>query len=169
MVEIINEKDVLKTAIQMEKDGRSFYTKAAAQTTSETGRNFFESLAQDELLHLDVFQKLFENTISKQEWTDLVNSSKKYADIPIFPKNLQETTSTNPDTNELDALNIGMESEKEAIDYYGKFRDSIDDPNIKQIIEEIINQEKNHYALLEQEFYHLNKTGFWFELDYLGT
>jgi hypothetical protein len=33
----------------------------------------------------------------------------------------------------------------------------------------IIEQEKNHYFLLEQEFHHINSTGYWFELDYLGT
>ena len=139
---IIDKKDAIKTAIQMEKDGHSFYIKAAAQTTSETGKKFFESLASDELQHLDIFQKLFEDTVSKQEWNDLVNSSKKYADIPIFPKDLKQITGINPDTNELDALHIGMDSEKEAIEYYQKIRDTVNDALVKQIIDEIINQEK---------------------------
>ena len=162
-------KDAIKTAIQMEKDGYSFYKKAAVQTSSEMGKSLFESLANDELLHLEVFQKLFEDKVGKTEWDNLVNSSKKYANIPIFPKDLKSVEGANPDTDEMDALRIGMDSEKEAIDYYNKIKDSTKDNNIKEIIDEIIEQEKNHYLLLEQEFDHLDKTGYWFEMDYLGS
>ena len=89
MPDIKNVKDAIKTAIQMEKDGLSFYQKAAMQTSSNMGRTVFESLAADELLHLEIFQKLFDEKIKKDEWYNLVNTSKKYADIQIFPKDLQ--------------------------------------------------------------------------------
>ena len=69
----------------MEKDGYSFYEKAAAQTNSEMGRTIFESLASDEQRHLDIFQKMFEEKVGQSEWNDLIKSSKKYANIPIFP------------------------------------------------------------------------------------
>jgi len=36
--------DAIKNTIQMEKDGYSFYIKAASQTTSEMGKKIFESL-----------------------------------------------------------------------------------------------------------------------------
>jgi rubrerythrin len=127
MFDIENIKDAIKTAIQMEKDGYSFYKKAAAQTNSDMGKTIFEGLAADEQMHLGVFEKMFEETVSNAEWKDLVLSSKKYAKIPIFPKDL------------------------------------------KEIIDEIIEQEKNHYSILEGEFNHINSTGYWFELDYLGT
>jgi rubrerythrin len=169
MTEIKNVQDAIKTAIQMEQDGYSFYKKTASQTSSDMGRTLFETLATDELLHLDIFQKLFENTISKNEWNELVKSSKKYANIPVFPKDLKTDTDINPDANELDALRIAMDSEKAAIEYYTHIQDEIQETEIKDIIDEIINQEKNHYQLLEEEFNHINKTGFWFDLDYLGT
>jgi len=79
-------KEAIKTAIQMEKDGYAFYQKAAAQTSSDMGKSIFESIAKDELLHLDVFQKLFEEKVGKSEWDDLVDSSKKYQEIPVFPR-----------------------------------------------------------------------------------
>jgi rubrerythrin len=161
-------KDAIKTAIQMEKDGYAFYKKAAVQTSSEMGRSIFKSLADDEQLHLDVFQKMFEDKVGKNEWADLVDSSKKYVNLPIFPKDLKEVDGVNPDTNELDALRMGMDSEKEAIDYYMKIKENSRDNEIKEIIDKIIEQENNHYLILEQEFDHLNKTGYWYEMDYLG-
>ena len=109
MREITNSKDAIKTAIQMEKDGYNFYKKAAGQTTSEMGRSVFESLAEDELVHLDVFQKMFDETVGKPEWDDLVNSSKKYQEMPVFPKDLRAVikcwrgTNANQQRNDNDA------------------------------------------------------------------
>lgn len=161
-------KNAIKTAIQMEKDGYAFYKKASAQTSSDMGREIFDSLANDEQLHLEVFQKLFEDRINKSEWNNLVNSSKKYAEIDIFPKDLQQIEGANPDTNELDAIKIAMDSEKDAIEYYGKIKEKTKEDDIKRIINEIIEQEKNHYSILQEEFDHLTKTGYWYELDFLG-
>ena len=168
MTEIENIKDAILTAIQMEKDGYSFYMKAAAQTNSDMGRTIFESLAEDEQKHLDVFQKMFEEKVSQSEWNDLINSSKKYANIPIFPTNLDDAPDMDPDSSELDALRMAMDSELEAIDYYTKIRENSLDETVKEIINEIIEQEKNHYQILEGEFNHINTTGYWFDLDYLG-
>ena len=120
MEKIMNIRDAIKTAIQMEKDGYSFYIKAAAQTTNKMGKEIFESLASDEQVHLDVFKKLFDDTIGNKEWENLVFSSKKYADIPIFPKDLKSIEGASPNTNDLDALRIAMDAEKEAIDYYSE-------------------------------------------------
>jgi rubrerythrin len=168
MTEIENVKDAILTAIQMEKDGYSFYTKAAAQTNSEMGRTIFESLAEDEQRHLDVFQKMFEEKVSQTEWNDLVESSKKYANIPIFPADLTDAPGMDAESTELDALRMAMDAEKEAIDYYGKIMENLEDRDVKNVISEIIEQEKNHYSLLEKEFNHINSTGYWFEFDYLG-
>ena len=168
MAEIENIKDAIKTAIQMEKDGFSFYQKAAGQTSSDMGRTVFKSLAADELLHLEVFQKLFDERVEKEEWYNLVNTSNKYVDVPVFPKDLQVVEGANPDTNEIDALRIAMDSEKRAIEYYTKIREKSSDDEVNKIIDEIINQEKSHYFILEGEFNHINSTGYWFELDYLG-
>jgi rubrerythrin len=161
-------KNAIKTAIQMEKDGYSFYIKAAAQTSSEMGRDIFESLAKDEQLHLEVFQKMFQDKVEKSEWDNLVNSSKKYADIDIFPKDLKQIEGANPDTNELDALEFAMNSEMKAIDYYSEIKEKTKEENIRQIINEIIEQEKNHYSILQEEFDYLGKTGYWYEFDFLG-
>ena len=169
MSDIENVKDAIKTAIQMEKDGYSFYQKAAAQTSSDMGRTVFKSLAADELLHLEVFEKLFNEKVGKEEWYDLVNTSNKYSDVTIFPKDLEKIEGANPDTNEIDALRIAMDSEQRAIDYYTKIRENSSDEELIKIISEIINQEKNHYNILEGEFHHINSTGYWFELDYLGN
>ena len=168
MEKVLSVKEAVKTAIQMEKDGYDFYKKAAMQTSSDMGKTIFEGIAKDELMHLDVFEKMFEEKIGKTEWDKLVDSSKKYQEIPIFPKDLKEISGANPDENELDALRIAMDSEKDAIDYYTEIWEKSNDNEVKKIIDQIIEQEKKHYFLLEQEFNHLSNTGYWYDLDFLG-
>ena len=164
-----NINDAIKTAIQMEKDGHAFYLKAAAQTTNEMGRTVFESLAADELVHLDTFKKIFQGEINAVEWETLVKSNMKYGNLSIFPKDLKAMKNANPNSDEMDALRMGMDSEKEAIDYYTSLMNSIPDAKIKKIIIEIIDQEKNHYRILQQEFSHLSSTGLWYSIDSRGA
>ncbi len=62
-----------------------------------------------------------------------------------------------------------MDSEKEAIDYYGSILNNTSDNEVKEILGEIINQEKNHYRVLQQEFSHLSSTGLWYDIDPRGA
>jgi rubrerythrin len=165
----LNVKDAIKTAIQMEKDGHAFYTKAAGQTKSDLGRTVFESLAADELVHLETFHNIFQGRIDSVEWNTLVQSNSKYTNLTIFPKDLKTTEGADPNSDELDALRMGMDSEKEAIDYYTTVVNDTSDAEVKEILTEIINQEKNHYRLLQQEFTHLSSTGLWYDPDPRGA
>jgi len=161
-------KDLIKTAIQMEKDGYEFYTKAAAQTSDDLGKKLFESIALDETVHLRTFQKMFDDEMGEEEWTAVEKTAVKHKDIPVFPKDLEQVEGASPDSNQLDALNIAMKSEQEAIDYYAKIKEGLTDEKAKQVVEMIINQERNHYTLLSEEFNYLNTTGFWYDVGPLG-
>ena len=160
-------RDAIATAIQMEKDGYAFYTKASAQTSNPSGSKIFDSLAKDELLHLETFKNLFANEIDEVEYQQLVNSSKKYASLTVFPNDLAGEKG-DPDTNDLDALNSAMNSEKEAIEYYASILEKVDNENIANILKEIIHQEKKHYLILEEEFNYLGRTGYWYDVESLS-
>ena len=98
-----------------------------------------------------------------------MDSSKKYAKLSVFPKDLKAAAEgAGPDTNELDALHMAMDSEQQAIHHYSKILENTEDGDVRKIIEEIIQQEKSHYFILQEEFTHLSDTGFWYEMDYLG-
>jgi len=159
---------MIKTAIQMEKDGFAFYTKSAAQTSSEQGRQIFQSLAEDENMHIQVFSKIFEEAIGKEEWDALVRSSMKYTNIPIFPKDLNEVAGASPDTNDVDAVSIGIDSEKKAIDYYNDIKSQTEDEKIREVLDKIIEQEQSHLLILEGEFQYLSSWGSWHEYTPLG-
>lgn len=162
-------KDLIKTAIQMEKDGYEFYNKAAAQTTSMMGSKLFSSIAQDELVHLKTFQKMFEGDMAVEEYKAVEHTATKYKNLPVFPKDLKSAEGASPDTNETDALTMAMDSEKKAIDFYKGIRDGLDDRDAVHVVDMIIEQEKNHYLLLSEELEHMNATGYYYDVGPLGA
>ena len=162
-------KELIKTAIQMEKDGCEFYTKAAAQTSDDLGKKLFESIASDEKVHLRTFQKMFDDEMGEEEWAEVERTAVKHKEIPVFPKDLKQVEGASPNTNELDALNIAMKCEQEAIDYYARIKEGLTEDKAKRIVDMIIEQERNHYMLLNDELNYLNTTGFYYDVGPQGV
>ena len=169
MSDINNIKEAISTAIQMEEEGYAFYTKCAIQTKSMMGAQIFKGIAGDEQVHLATFKKMFEQRLGKQEFEEVTRRGGKYKDLPVFPKDLKAVPGADPDGDEIEALNIAMDSEKKAIGFYTRMRDDSADPEVKRIMDLIIEQEQHHYLLLSEELDHLNTTGDWYELGPLGV
>jgi len=163
----IDVKDAIAMAIRMEKEGHAFYVRAADQTSSGMGRAIFASLALDEKAHLETFQRMFRGKVGKEDWDALAERTEGYGEMPVFPKD-PRSAGAEPDSDDLAALKVGMESEARSVDHYTAIKERVDDGTVAGILEEIIRQERRHYALLEEEFIHLSNTGFWHEFDYLG-
>ena len=103
------------------------------------------------------------------EWNDLVERGTKYERLPVFPKDLEEKEGANPDSNELDALKMAMDSEDQAIQVYTKMKEDTSDEEAKKIFDKIIDQEKAHYLILNEEYIHMCSMGHWYGLDIMGT
>ena len=127
--------ELVKAAIQMEIDGRAFYSKNAAKIPTEIGRTMFERFAKDENIHLKTFIHIFENTVGRPELISIMNARKKYIGLPIFPRELNEIDWINPGKYELYALHTAMNAEMEAIKYYSGLQQSTEGQLIKEIIE----------------------------------
>ena len=167
MTEDIDVNDAIGMAIRMEQEGHAFYTRAAARTSSDTGRRIFEALADDEMVHLETFRRMFDGKVTREEWDRLSERTRSREGGQVFPTDVRPE-GVEADTDDLSALRIGMESEQRAIDHYTALRDRVDDGAVAAILDEIIAQERSHYVLLEEEFTHLSNTGFWHDPDYLG-
>ncbi len=169
MSDIDSIKEAITTAIQMEEEGYAFYTKCAAQSKSMMGAQVFRGIAGDEQVHLATFKKMFQDRLGKSEFEKVAQRGHKYKDLPVFPKDLKAVPGADPDADEIEALNIAMDSEQNAIRFYTKMRNESPDDEVKQIMDLIIEQEQTHYLLLSEELDHLNTTGDWYEVGPLGV
>ena len=70
-----NEKtlEALKASIQMEIDGKEYYTKASQTSGNELGKKLLETLAKEEDSHRRRFENIYKTISSKRDWpaTDL--------------------------------------------------------------------------------------------------
>jgi len=155
--------EAMKAAIQMEKSGHGFFCNAAEKVESEVGKKLFKRLAAEELLHLRVFEKVFNEVSRGAPWKEAVRSVEPRDHVPYFdearknfePKNL---------SLELDFLKKALELERKAIEFFDRSIGDADEESARGVFKRIKEEEQHHYDLIQAEIDHLNGSGFWFDV-----
>ena len=146
----------LDVAIQTEKDGREFYKRAAVNTTDAGGKVLFTSLADDELEHLRLLEAQRESLAKEGEWQSALDDEPKerpaqIEGAPLFSRAaLAENVSAY--TSDLSALRMAFLIEKDAVAFYTKAAAQTDDSNGKAMYRQLVEMEKEHQRILEEEY-----------------
>jgi len=155
---------IAKEAIRLEINGRNFFRHAAGVTESELGKKIFEKLASDEIEHLKVFGDMFTEATGGSEWKKFVRGEeKRFSDIIEKLKERLVGAAGEKRAGDLEAIRIGMELERKAIDFFSGLASSSISTEAKEIAEKICEQEKGHYDLLQAQYDSLHNSGFWFD------
>ena len=153
---------VIRDAIKLEINGRSFFNHATEVTHNELGKKMFRKLAQDETEHLDAFGKLFTALTGGEEWRKLVDPGEVEGDSYLIDE-LNSRMKKGERASELEAISIGMELERKAVDFFEKAAQESSDPKAKDILEKICEEEKFHYELLQAQYDSVSNSGFWLD------
>jgi rubrerythrin len=154
----------LEFAINMELDGENYYNSQAEVTKSSGLKTVFLMLAKDENAHAKILQN--KSNIISYELTNNETLSKTknlFKEIGDFKDECKE----NPD--QLDLYRAAFEKEKESINLYEKLLLQAEDNESKKLFEYLINQEKDHFAVLEEIVLQLNKSNDWVEAAEFGV
>lgn len=155
----------LLLAIDIEKNGYSFYTEAAKQTEDPRGCAMFTRLAQDETRHLEWLTKHKESLERSGQW----EKTEQLKAIPslahrVFPQFSGKPTTKKDKTRELEALRRGIQAEKDSIALYREMTEKIEDPSAKATFNRLAKEEENHFYLLQAEHDYLSRSGFFFDM-----
>jgi len=157
--------NVARETIRLEINGRSFFEHAAARTHNELGKKMFEKLARDEISHLKTFGQLFAAHIGSDDWKRYVEEEEKGISSVIEElKTRVEKQEKEERASELEAIRIGMELERKAIDFFDKSANETTDPKTKEIFSNICDEERLHYDLLQAQYDNVTQSGFWFDI-----
>lgn len=151
-------KEVLEMAVKIEENGLVFYTEASKETRSIEIKALFKMLAEEEGQHIKVFKRLRDLLDDEESATEafdpyLAQASdylKAMADTEVFPdpkKEGKRLATTVYDEN--DALDVAIGLEKDSLLFYYELQRMINQKD-KQIVEELINQEKEHLKKLTE-------------------
>jgi rubrerythrin len=156
-------REVIKEAINLEINGKAFFEHAEFVTHNELGKKMFNRLAQDEMKHLETFSRLFSQVVGGEEWKQFVKQEEMKGPNPLIEE-LKSKLKKGEKAGELEAIRIGMDLEKNAVDFFGKSAKTASDPKAKEIFDGICEEEKLHYVLLQAQYDSLSKNGCWLDV-----
>lgn len=159
----MNEQEALSLAIKREKEAHQYYSDAADKATSEKGRKMYSWLASEEMGHVKILEKQWEQIkgggiwLSEEGWCT-------YGDIsnPIecseFPSSSEAKGEHKVESSELEVLKDAIVAESQATSYYADLASNTADLNGKAMFEKLSKVEQGHLDLLEEEYQWLSRS-----------
>ncbi len=144
-------EEIVKLAVEIEKQGQKFYEIAAARVTDPEIKSIFEFLAGEEKQHISDFEKLGETL--PRDFTPNESYVGEYGD---YIKALIDNHVFNHDNIEKflpdisvprEALAVAFRFEKDSILIFQELYNVVDDKG-KEVLGKLIEQEKQHIRKL---------------------
>ncbi len=138
MTEQSGDLKALKTAIQMEVEGKKYYQKAGKASGNELGRKLFQSLALEEDIHRRKFETIFKAVQADSPWPDVEFTPHKGKELRTLFGEAAKTVKA--DNTELEAVQTAMAMENRTHDFY-----------TEQAKKSTFELEKKYYTILAGE------------------
>lgn len=141
-------REAIEQAVQTEKLGYQFYTKMAVKfKKNEQLNKLFTILAQKELRHEKTFSELKDIVGDKEpeDWNETLPYFRAIVESAFFLGKNKALPSMTRIKTARDAVNFALGFEKETLLYFYGIREAVKE---KEIVEEIINEERSHIMWL---------------------
>ena len=143
--------EIIEMAIQTEKLGYQFYTGMADKFKNDTGLvKLFTTLASKEKVHEKTFTNL-KGIIAKHgtepvQWEEVSNYMRAFVESEFFLGRGKSLPSMDHLKTVHDAVKFAIGFEKETLLYFMELRALVKE---KEVVEEVINEEKSHIMWLD--------------------
>ena len=156
--------EALRTAIQMEIDGKQFYLKASRESGNELGKELLRSLAGEEDLHRKKFEEIFENIRTKKSWlpVDFQPDMGKRLRTIFIRASEKIGSNLKALTTELEAVEIARGMEVKSYDFYKKQSKKAVFTAEKDFYNTIAAEEQGHQLVLQDYYEYLTNPAGWF-------
>jgi rubrerythrin len=143
--------DLVEAAVQLERNGHRFYTAAADSLASQRAKDLMHRLADDEVEHLKLFERLL-TTVGLADVRESYPGEygvylKAHVDSQVFTQARMTQLLGQKAMSERDALQFGIDSEKDAILYYTEMIRFVPQRD-HAAVEGIIDEERRHLSQL---------------------
>jgi rubrerythrin len=156
--------EALKTAIQMEIDGKQYYLKASQESGNELGKKLLQRLADEEDLHRQKFEQIYNAIRDKKAWPATAFQPNAGQHLrTIFARATEEMGSrVKALTTELDALQTAMGMENKTFDYYKRQGANATHDAEREFYDAVATEEREHYLILLDYYEYLKDPAGWF-------
>ena len=154
---VFNVDEVYEIGIEIEKNGKEFYTKAAEKAHDSQFKKFLQDLAAWEDKHISVFEKLKSELPEKYKEQTLFDPNnekhlymKAAADSHIFRKSLNIAAMVNSCKTPKDMIRYALQFEKDSVVLYNTMIALVPALLGKEKIEKLIDEEMKHISFLQE-------------------
>ncbi len=148
-------RESIETAIYREIGARNFYRRISEEIKNSEGAEKFARLSEDEDGHRIKLESWFERLVGDS----FSARNEKIEESEIKGIRLDEQTGA------LEALNLAIEAEAKAREFYAERAKKTDIPELKKLFENLSEEEEGHFNLLEAERNAIIGGFYWFDLD----
>lgn len=150
---LFGKEDLLKVAMEIEKNGGSFYRSQAGMTKNQDIEFTFNWLASQEDEHLKTFTGMLSTVelkpmkgASEEEYMSyLTELAKSY----VFSKDMVEASHVDMANKPSKALRFALDMERDSILFYHELKEVVRTQD-QAILEKIINEERSHVKKLRE-------------------
>jgi rubrerythrin len=154
----------LQQALELERSGYRFYTRAAEWTADPKGSEMFRALASDEMLHQQAIERQIEALGQGAGWVLPAGIDRVEVDLvsPLFPAGKIDLEKVvRPDASDLDALLFALKIENDSFDLYSEQAKAARDLNARRLFEYLVEAERTHFNLLMLNYESLSSNVGW--------
>ncbi len=142
--------DILKEAILLERRGQAFYAKVASQAADPDVKAFFETMAQEEVRHVEILESQFAAYVQNQEFLPI--APEKEAGEPVAQLVLSQEVKQQIAAADFEAaaISAAMLMEEKAIALYSRRAETAQDPAEETLYQWLAGWERGHLSFLAQ-------------------
>jgi len=148
---IFKASEVLKIAVQIEKNGMAFYTEVKNKSKCFPVQELFDFLAKEEVRHEHTFRSLLEKTGDYEPVESYPGEYERYLEAiageNVFTQSDAMKQIARKAVSDKEAIDLAIGFEKDSIIFFSELRKFVpaDDQGI---VEKIIGEEKGHLTKL---------------------
>ncbi|NLO36950.1 MAG: ferritin family protein [Clostridiaceae bacterium] len=131
-------------AIKMEREGEQYYREQAARNPDHAISRVFTLLAEAEVKHAQLLQRRADRLSVDQDLAALRSDKTFFASLDDFK------TGAITIPRQVDVYEMALGLEKKSIEEYTRLKETTTDTADQQLLDFLIEQEEQHYALFEQ-------------------
>ncbi len=157
-------EEAIKTAIEYEIRVRDLYRESAEKTSDPVGRRIFQTLGNDEQLHVDYLKirlEIWQET-GKLKVEKLESTIPSRATITREVGKIEERMSRDDRKDEKQMLSKALKVEVETSNFYQKMVDEMSGEG-RQKFARFLEIEDAHINAVQAELDYISKTGYWFD------
>lgn len=140
--------DILKEAILLERRGRAFYQKVAAQAQNEAVCEFFETMVAEENHHMEILGNQLKSYRADQSFAPLSAGEAQSQPLPDLVLSDEVKKQIAGADFEAAAISAAMLMEERAVKLYGDRATATDNAEEKALYQWLADWEKGHLAFL---------------------